>query len=152
MRCRVRKKVIWPIFSPFQTIPLTHLRGWGGQGVTKKRFDQFSRFFRPYPTEFFWSKQLSWPPHIPPHTPYCMMPSRVSQKIQKSEFWNMTYLSGFHRLDEIFSGKPTWPYCARPNMLNMAKYAKYAYLGARNMVKWGVPEKILQNAVQTRWS
>ena len=41
-------------------------------------------------------------------------------------------------------------------MSNMAKYAKYAYLGAylgaRNMVKWGVPEKILQNAVQTRWS
>ena len=39
---------------------------------------------------------------------------------------------------------------------NMAKYAKYAYLGAYlgapNMVKWGVPEKILQNAVQTRWS
>ena len=32
---------------------------------------------------------------------------------------------------------------------NMAKYAKYAYLGARYMVKWGVPEKILQNAVQT---
>ena len=31
-----------------------------------------------------------------------------------------------------------------------AKYAKYAYLGAPNMVKWGVPEKILQNAVQTR--
>ena len=34
--------------------------------------------------------------------------------------------------------------------------AKYAYLGAYfaapNMVKWGVPEKILQNAVQTRWS
>ena len=25
--------------------------------------------------------------------------------------------------------------------------AKYAYLGAPNMVKWGVPEKILQNAV-----
>ena len=41
-------------------------------------------------------------------------------------------------------------------MPNMAKYAKYAYLGAYlgvpNMVKWGVPEKILQNAVQTRWS
>ena len=38
----------------------------------------------------------------------------------------------------------------------MAKYAKYAYLsaylGARDMVKWGVPEKILQNAVETRWS
>ena len=36
----------------------------------------------------------------------------------------------------------------------MAKYAKYAYLGAYlgrppNMVKWGVPEKILQNAVKT---
>ena len=25
---------------------------------------------------------------------------RVSQKIQKSEFWNATYPSGFHRLDE----------------------------------------------------
>ena len=40
--------------------------------------------------------------------------------------------------------------------LHMAKYAKYAYLGAYlgapNIVKWGVPEKILQNAVQTRWS
>ena len=30
--------------------------------------------------------------------------------------------------------------------------AKYAYLGAPNMVKWGVPEKILQNVVQTRCS
>ena len=43
-----------------------------------------------------------------------------------------------------------------PNMSIMAKYAKYAYLGAhlgaQNMVKWGIPEKILQNAVQTRWS
>ena len=25
---------------------------------------------------------------------------RVSQKTQKSEFWNVTYPSGFHRLDE----------------------------------------------------
>ena len=36
----------------------------------------------------------------------------------------------------------------RQNMQNMTKYAKYAYLGvylgAPNMVKWGVPEKILQ--------
>ena len=31
-----------------------------------------------------------------------------------------------------------------PNMPNMAKYAKYAYLVAPNMVKWGVPAKILQ--------
>ena len=30
--------------------------------------------------------------------------------------------------------------------------AKYAYLGAPIMVKWGVPEKILQNVVQTRCS
>ena len=34
------------------------------------------------------------------------------------------------------------------------KYARYdiggAYLGVPNMFKWGVPEKILQNAVQTR--
>ena len=29
----------------------------------------------------------------------CMY-TRVSQKIQKSEFWNVTYPSGFHRLDE----------------------------------------------------
>ena len=29
------------------------------------------------------------------------------------------------------------------------KYApKYAYLGEPNMVKWGIPEKMLQNAVQ----
>ena len=38
-------------------------------------------------------------------------------------------------------------------MPNMAKYAYLgAYLGAPYMVKWGVPEKILQNAVQTHWS
>ena len=39
-------------------------------------------------------------------------------------------------------------------MPNMAKYAKYAYLGtylgAQNMVKWGIPEKILQNAVKLK--
>ena len=28
------------------------------------------------------------------------VPARVSQKTQKSEFWNVTYPSGFHRLDE----------------------------------------------------
>ena len=34
----------------------------------------------------------------------------------------------------------------------LAKYAYLGtYLGALNMVKWGVPEKILQNVVQTRW-
>ena len=37
-------------------------------------------------------------------------------------------------------------------MPNMTKYAKYAYLGTPNMVKSAVPEKILQNAVLTRWS
>ena len=59
-----------------------------------------------------------------------------------------------------------WPMCNRVDgyynsiglMLSgtVAKYAKYAYLGAYlgapNKVKWGVPEKILQNAVQTRCS
>ena len=39
-------------------------------------------------------------------------------------------------------------------MRNMAKYAKNAYLGAYlgapNMIKWGVPEKFLQNVIQTR--
>ena len=43
-----------------------------------------------------------------------------------------------------------------PNMAKYAKYAKYAYLGAylgaRNMVKWGVPEKILQNAVPVSYT
>ena len=36
----------------------------------------------------------------------------------------------------------------------MYAYLAYfdAYLGVQNMVKWGVPEKILQNAVQTHWS
>ena len=29
-----------------------------------------------------------------------VLANRVSQKIQKSEFWNVTYPSGFHRLDE----------------------------------------------------
>ena len=35
----------------------------------------------------------------------------------------------------------------------MVKHAKYActYLGAQNMIKKGIPEKILQNAAQTRW-
>ena len=35
-----------------------------------------------------------------------------------------------------------WPYLAYLG----------TYLGTPNMVKWGVPEKILQNAVQTGWS
>ena len=35
-----------------------------------------------------------------------------------------------------------WPYLAYLG----------TYLGAHNMVEWGIPEKILQNAVQTRWS
>ena len=35
-----------------------------------------------------------------------------------------------------------WPYLAYLG----------TYLGAQNMVKWGIPEKILQNAVQTSWS
>ena len=35
-----------------------------------------------------------------------------------------------------------WPYLAYLG----------AHLRAPNMVNWGVPEKILQNAVQTRWS
>ena len=62
-------------------------------------------------------------------------------------YWPKTNMSEQH-----FARHSTWPYLARlntwPNMPNMAKYAKYAYLGAYmgapNMVKWGVPEKILQ--------
>ena len=39
-----------------------------------------------------------------------------------------------------------------PNLQHARSLAKYAYLGAPNMVKWSVPEKILQNVVQTRCS
>ena len=37
------------------------------------------------------------------------------------------------------------------NWHQILQYLAYlsTYLGAPNMVKWGVPEKILQNAVQT---
>ena len=42
-----------------------------------------------------------------------------------------------------------------PNTPNMTKYAKYciwhAYLGKPNIVKWGIPEKIVQNAAQKHW-
>ena len=33
-------------------------------------------------------------------TSHALVYYRVSQKNQKSEFWNVTYPSGFHRLDE----------------------------------------------------
>ena len=39
-----------------------------------------------------------------------------------------------------------------PNLQHARSLAKYAYLGAPNMVKWSFPEKILQNVVQTRCS
>ena len=42
--------------------------------------------------------------------------------------------------------------CKMPCSYNEYEYAKYAYLGAANMVKWGVPEKVLQNEVQTHCS
>ena len=39
-----------------------------------------------------------------------------------------------------------------PNLKHARSLTKYAYLGAPNMVKWDVPEKILQNVVQTHCS
>ena len=37
------------------------------------------------------------------------------------------------------------------NLPNMAKYGIWpVYLGEPNMIEWGIPEQILQNAVQTR--
>ena len=54
--------------------------------------------------------------------------------------------------------RDTPPYLARsivtcPNTANYTKNSiRGAYLGTPNMVNWGVPEKILQNAVQTHWS
>ena len=64
---------------------------------------------------------------------------------------------------KIFSGIPHSPISGAPKYASqirqicqiqpiMAKYGIWrAYLGEPNMVKWGIPEKILQNAVQTRW-
>ena len=54
----------------------------------------------------------------------------------------------------IFSGTP---YSTIFSALKYAPRRLYlAYLGAHlsgpHIVKWGIPEKILQNAVQTRWS
>ena len=64
---------------------------------------------------------------------------------------------------KIFSGIPHSPISDAPKYAcqvrqicqiqpNTAKYGIWrAYLGEPYMVKWGIPEKILQNAVQTRW-
>ena len=43
------------------------------------------------------------------------------------------------------------PVAQRPYFAYSGAYL-CAYLGTPNMVEWGVPEKILQNAVETRWS
>ena len=71
--------------------------------------------------------------------------TRVSQKNQKSEFWYATNPSGFHRLDEPPKKFQHYRPIKDVTRAILAKYAKYvylgAYLGARNMVKWGVPEK-----------
>ena len=70
----------------------------------------------------------------------------MSQKIQKSEFWNATYPSGFHRLDEPpEKNSALWTHkrqiCIFGCTFGRAQYGQ-----------GGVPEKILQNAVQMRWS
>ena len=41
---------------------------------------------------------------------------------------------------------------AKTKVSKMAKYTFLTHICAPNMVEWGFPEKILQNAVQTRWS
>ena len=55
-----------------------------------------------------------------------------------------------------FQGYPIQPYFAYPNMC--PKYHIWhiwrnwcTYKGALNMVEWGIPEKILRDAIQTRW-
>ena len=58
---------------------------------------------------------------------------------------------------KIFSGIPHLTIFSAlkyaPQLLYLV-YLAYlgAYLSAPNMAKWGVPEKILQNALQSRWS
>ena len=52
---------------------------------------------------------------------------------------NNLRVSGLQTLDQLLDPPASsWPFCC-PTM------PEYAYLGAPNMVKWGVPEKILQN-------
>ena len=58
----------------------------------------------------------------------------------------MTYETVFCK---IFSGTP---HLTIFGALKYAKYGKKCIFGAPNMVKRGVPEKILQNAVQACWS
>ena len=54
---------------------------------------------------------------------------------------------------KIFSGTPIFTIFGAPKYVPKYAYlAKYAYLGAPDMVKWSVPEKILQNVVQTHCS
>ena len=97
----------------------------------------------------FWvSKKLGLP---------CFVKNR--KLLTGGSYWSKTNAPELH-FARSFQGYPTWPYFARPNMYpnmhiwHIWPYLAYlgAYLGAPNMVKWGIPEKILQNAVQTRWS
>ena len=59
-----------------------------------------------------------------------------------------------HQLIKLMTESPSGDPCTQICIWHIWPYLAClgAYLGARNMVKWGVPEKILQNAVQTRWS
>ena len=60
-------------------------------------------------------------------------------KFVKIDTWNMDLSKLFYQINQ--STKCLW-----------SVVTKYAYLGAPNMVKCGVPEKILQNVVQTHCS
>ena len=50
------------------------------------------------------------------------------------------------------AGFPTRPYLACSNTPKHGKYSIWgAYFSALNVIEWGIPEKILQNAVQSHW-
>ena len=59
-----------------------------------------------------------------------------------------------HRVVTLFPSLPSALWTQHGYIMQIWPYLAYlgAYLGATNMVKWGIPEKILQSAVQTRWS
>ena len=77
-----------------------------------------------------------------------------SQLLTGGSYWHKVNASELH-LARSFQGYLTQPYLGHLYMCtNYAKYAIYGiwgtYFGEQNMVEWGIPEKVLQNAAHIR--
>ena len=156
----LRKESSWNIAKAALTQPLNNksrIRDilWRLKGTTKKmlhpKISTVLDLAQMYTTLLFWPIVLQW--HCNPLVKSAIRHPRLTG----GSYWPKTNAFELH-FARSFKGHPTWPYFARPNMhANMHiwhiwPYLAYlgTYLGASTMVKWGVPEKILQNAVQTR--